>query len=153
MTIPRTLFNRRTLPRIGRKIPAIALANDELRLTRTDTSSRRIAQLPKSLGFSVMLAGAVTGMLPPFPGPEDALIVAFGALAMWREAFRACESWTHRRFPETHRVSTNIILRYLDDLEKRYPGTIGADVFLAESSDNTDAHRRNGRATTYMCGT
>jgi hypothetical protein len=90
-------------------------------------------------------------MFPPFPGPEDALIVAFGALALWRGGFRACENWTHRRFPETHRVGTNILLRYLDDLERRYPGTITADVFLTECSDGSDAHRRVAQATTEMC--
>jgi hypothetical protein len=92
--------------------------------------SRRIAHLPPGVGFSVMLAGVLTGMVPPIPGPEDVLIVAFGALALWRSGFRACERWTHRSFPRAHRAGTNVILRYLDDLERRYPGAVPQETFL-----------------------
>jgi hypothetical protein len=86
-----------------------------------------------------MMAGVATGMLPPVPGPEDILVVAFGALAFWRRGFRACERWSHRSYPRVHRAGTKMLLRYLDDLERRYPGTVTAEMFATLPLEGAEA--------------
>lgn len=99
---------------------------------------RRINHLPRGVGLSVMFAGVVAGMVPPVPGPEDLLVFTFGVLSLSKRGFRACERWTHRSFPRAHRIGTDLVVRYLDDLERRYPGTVAADTFMHSRSVSTN---------------
>jgi hypothetical protein len=152
MPIPAAAFARTprgggaTLPPASdREQPSVELL--PIALSRLD--SRRLAHLPRSIGLSVMMAGFFTGLLPPLPGPEDVLIVAFGALALWRDGFRACERWSYRSFPRAHRAGTSVILRYLDDLERRYPGTVTADTFATHPLDSATAADGNFQSVRY----
>lgn len=95
---------------------------------------RRIDHLPPSLGLPLVCVGAVAVVLPPVPSPEYLLIVSAGVLALWPRGFRACERWSERRFPKLHGEATRFLVRYFDDLERRYPGSVPADIFVTDKS-------------------
>jgi hypothetical protein len=65
----------------------------------------------------------VTGMLPPPPGPFDLSLMLAGGVALWPRGLRGLEDWTQRRFPKGHHAGMSFLARYLDDLERRYPGS------------------------------
>jgi hypothetical protein len=90
--------------------------------TRILPSRKKIERLPVEVGVMLIAAGATTGMLPPPPRPFDLSIIVSGGLVLWPQAFRAIDGWTHRRFPAAHRTAMGFLGRYLDDLERRYPG-------------------------------
>jgi hypothetical protein len=87
--------------------------------------ARRIERLPVEIGVLLMAAGTTTGMLPPPPGPFDLTIIASGGLIFWPRAFRVIDRWIQRRFPCVHRAAMGFLGRYLDDLERRYPESLG----------------------------
>jgi hypothetical protein len=87
--------------------------------------SRRIERLPAEVGVLLLAAGVTTGMLPPPPGPFDLTIIASGGLVLWPRAFRAIDGWTRKRFPRAHGAAMCFLGRYLDDLERRYPESLG----------------------------
>jgi hypothetical protein len=88
--------------------------------------SGRFEHLPKEVGVLLLATGMVTGMLPPPPGPFDLSIMLAGGIALWPRGFRTLEGWTRRRFPNAHQASMSFLERYLDDLERRYPGSTGS---------------------------
>jgi hypothetical protein len=98
----------------------------------------------------VALAGIMIGVIPPGPGPVDALMVALGCLSLSRKRFRAFECWAQQKVPLAHRTSTDIILRYLDDLEKRFPGSVPADMVVnepaADAGTPSERSRHNGNS-------
>jgi hypothetical protein len=83
------------------------------------TRLSKIADLPKEVGVMLLTAGVVGFILP---GPGTPAIIA-GGLVLWPEAFGKLESWLKRSHPQVHRQGIQQINRFLDDLEKRYPGT------------------------------
>jgi hypothetical protein len=85
--------------------------------------SRRIEQMPREVGVLLLTTGMVTGMLPPPPGPFDLSLMLAGGAALWPRSLRSLSDWTMKRFPRAHRAGMIFIDRYLDDLERRYPGT------------------------------
>lgn len=99
----------------------------------------RLDHMPKEVGALLMITGLITGMLPPPPGPFDLSLVAAGGVALWPRGLRAVDGWMKRRFPTAHRAGIAFLDRYLDDLERRYPGT-------------TNAAEYEWRAITHMLG-
>ena len=93
------------------------------------------------IGALLMAAGATTGMLPPPPGPFDLTIIASGGLILWPCGFRAVDGWTKRRFPGPHRAAMGFLGRFLDDLERRYPESLGCHPSFNQTAT---ADRRRG---------
>jgi hypothetical protein len=62
---------------------------------------------------------------PGRPGhPVGTPPVTAGGVALWPKAFGKVDGWFERPFPKAHWGSMRQIVRYLADLEKRYPGTV-----------------------------
>jgi hypothetical protein len=84
---------------------------------------RSLDHLPTEVGLLLLLAGVAMSMTPPPPGPFDLSIMLSGGLVLWPRGFRAIDSWSRKRFPTAHRAGMQFLDRYLDDLERRYPGS------------------------------
>jgi len=84
-----------------------------------DAFERRLNHLPKEVGAFLVVIG-VAGLL--LPGPVGSPFVVAGGLVLWPKGFSSVERWFARRFPGMHRNGVAQIDRYLDDLERRYPG-------------------------------
>ena len=84
---------------------------------------RSLERLPTEVGLLLLLAGVTMSMTPPPPGPFDLSIMLSGGLVLWLRGFRAIDSWSRKRFPTAHRAGMRFLDRYLDDLERRYPGS------------------------------
>ena len=82
--------------------------------------------MPKEVGVLLLAAGMIMGVLPPPPGPFDLSVMLAGGVALWPRGLRATELSMRRHFPGAHRVGMNFLDRYLDDLERRYPGATNA---------------------------
>jgi hypothetical protein len=82
----------------------------------------RIEQMPREIGVLLLATGMVTGMLPPPPGPFDLSLILAGGVALWPRGFRTLRGWTQRRFPRAHHAGMSFLNRFLEDLERRYPG-------------------------------
>jgi hypothetical protein len=86
----------------------------------------RLDHMPREVGALVLITGMITGMLPPPPGPFDLSLVLAGGVALWPRGLRAIDVWARKRFPKVHRAGMSFLDRYLDDLERRYPGATNA---------------------------
>jgi hypothetical protein len=84
-------------------------------------AARVLKSSPKTLGVMLVSAGALGVVLP---GPGVPALVA-GGLILWPKGFAKAEGWLRRKFPEAHRASMSHIGRFLNDLERRYPGSLG----------------------------
>src|SRR4051812_37602481 len=87
----------------------------------TEQFERRLERLPREIGALLIVIG-VAGLL--LPGPVGSPFVLAGGLVLWPKGFGRVEGWFARRFPRLHREGMAQIERYLDDLERRYPGSI-----------------------------
>lgn len=76
--------------------------------------------LPKDIGVMLLSAGVV-GFVTPGPG-APAIVV--GGLILWPNGFGKAEGWFRRRFPSVHSGGMRHIRRFLNDLERRYPGSL-----------------------------
>jgi hypothetical protein len=79
---------------------------------------RRIEAMPKEVGVLLVVAG-VGGLL--LPGPVGSPFLILGGVILWPRAFRRVDTWFEKRFPRMHHQSVLQIVRFLDDLERRYP--------------------------------
>lgn len=79
---------------------------------------QRIEELPKEVGFLLVVAG-IGGIL--LPGPVGSPFLVLGGLVLWPSAFRRVEDGFVKRFPRLHRQSVRQVARFLDDLDRRYP--------------------------------
>jgi len=77
-----------------------------------------IRSLPKEVGAMLMIVG-VGGVI--LPGPIGAPFVLIGGVVLWPRAFGSVERSFARRFPKLHRQGARQILRFINDLERRYP--------------------------------
>jgi hypothetical protein len=79
---------------------------------------RRIRAMPKEVGVLLVVAG-IGGLL--LPGPVGTPFLILGGVMLWPRAFQGVETWFEKRFPRMHRQSMRQVMRFLDDLERRYP--------------------------------
>jgi hypothetical protein len=79
---------------------------------------RRIEQMPKEVGVLLVVAG-IGGLL--LPGPVGTPFLILGGVVLWPRAFRGVQGMFERRFPKLHHQSMRQIVRFLDDMERRYP--------------------------------
>jgi hypothetical protein len=79
---------------------------------------RRIEKLPKEVGVLMVVVG-VGGIL--LPGPVGTPFLLLGGVILWPRAFRGVEDWFAKRFPKVHHQGMRQIVRFLKDLERRYP--------------------------------
>jgi|GEM_PF-463083 len=84
---------------------------------------RRIGGLPREMGAMLVAVGAIGVAMPGLVG---APAVVAGGLVLWPKAFGRADAWFEKRFPKAHGQSVRQINRYLDDLEQRYPGSLGS---------------------------
>jgi hypothetical protein len=82
----------------------------------------RVERLPPEVGVLLMVVG-VAGLL--LPGPVGSPFFIAGGVALWPAAFGRVEGWFQRKFPVIHRNGMEQMERYLADLERRYPGSLG----------------------------
>lgn len=85
-------------------------SNDEL--------SRRLAELPREIGVLLVTIGVVGIVLPGLAGTPALLA---GGLMLWPRGFRKVDHWLAQRWPGVHRHGSEQLIRYLDDMERRYP--------------------------------
>jgi hypothetical protein len=79
---------------------------------------QRIEKLPREVGVLLVVAG-VGGLL--LPGPVGSPFLLLGGVILWPRAFRRVASCFEARFPRLHHQSMRQIVRFLDDLDRRYP--------------------------------
>ena len=91
---------------------------DDRETTTPDDDLARIKGLPKELGI-LLIALGLGGLM--VPGPVGSPLVLMGGLVLWPKAFERVEAGFRKRFPEAHRRSVSQIMRFVDDLERRYP--------------------------------
>jgi hypothetical protein len=76
--------------------------------------------LPKEVGVLLIVAG-VGGVL--LPGPVGAPFLVLGGLILFPKAFRKVDRGFASRFPRLYREGMKQVLRFVTDLERRYPST------------------------------
>src|SRR4051812_5591176 len=85
-----------------------------------EASYAPIEDLPKEIGVLLLTLGFL-GLLLPGPWGTPALIA--GGVVLWPGTFGRLSRWMERRYPHFMHESNHLIHRYLDDLERRYPGS------------------------------
>jgi hypothetical protein len=80
----------------------------------------KLRRLPPEVG-TVLVGVGVLGMI--LPGLVGTPILIAGAVVLVPTVFDKCDRWTQKRFPQSHRIGMRYVERFIDDLEKRYPGT------------------------------
>ncbi len=78
-----------------------------------------LRDLPREVGVLLFSAGVLGFVLP---GPGTPAMIA-GGLVLWPDKFGKAESWFRNRYPKAHKGGMQYIHRFLDDMERRYPGT------------------------------
>jgi DNA-binding transcriptional LysR family regulator len=78
----------------------------------------RLESLPRELGVLLVVAG-VGGVL--LPGPVGTPFLILGGLILFPNWFRKVDQSVASRFPRLHREGTRQALRFIADLERRYP--------------------------------
>lgn len=81
----------------------------------------RLARLPREVGVLLMTIGVLGMVLPGLVGTPALLA---GGLMVWPRGFRSLNGWLGRRCPGLHQKSLEQLIRYLDDMERRYPSVI-----------------------------
>jgi hypothetical protein len=76
--------------------------------------------LPPEVASMLILIG-ILGI--PLPGPGIPFILA-GGLAIWPRTFKPIEERFRHKFPTAHDSVFQILGRFEDDLNRRYPGSI-----------------------------
>ena len=79
---------------------------------------RRIEELPREVGWALVTAGVIGVIVPGILG---APFLAAGALVLTPGAPRAVSRWAFRRPRKSVQSALRQIIRFLDDLERRYP--------------------------------
>jgi hypothetical protein len=93
-------------------------SSHDLEAAALDSSARRMKDLPTEFGVMLLSVGVVGVILPGLVG-IPALVV--GGLVLWPGAFGGLDAWLRRRHSRLHRVGMQQLIRFLDDLERRYP--------------------------------
>lgn len=96
-------------------IPMHTASNTEQEL------NERLARMPREVGVLLVMIGVLGIALPGIVG-TPALIA--GGLMLWPRGFRAVNRWLGSRCPKVHDKGLQQLIRYLDDMERRYPATV-----------------------------
>jgi hypothetical protein len=80
----------------------------------------QLQRLPLEVGAVLVGVGVLSMTLPGLAEPP---IFLTGALVLIPGTFNNCDRWAQKRFPKSHRIGMKQVERFIDDLEKRYPGT------------------------------
>jgi hypothetical protein len=83
-----------------------------------DELNERLLDMPREVGLLMVSIGVIGVALPGIVGTPALLA---GGLMLWPRGFRAVNSWVRKRFPKTHEHGVEQLIRYLDDMERRYP--------------------------------
>jgi hypothetical protein len=93
-------------------------AKQRLRKQDFDELNERLLEMPREVGWLMVSIGVMGVALPGIVGTPALLA---GGLMLWPKGFRAVNAWVRRRFPKTHEHGVEQLIRYLDDMERRYP--------------------------------
>ena len=85
-----------------------------------DTSPFESKTLPPEVASMLILIG-ILGI--PLPGPGIPFILA-GGLAIWPRTFKPIEERFRHKFPTAHVSVFQLLGRFVEDLNRRYPGSI-----------------------------
>ena len=83
-----------------------------------DELNDRLLEMPREVGWLMVSIGVMGVALPGIVGTPALLA---GGLMLWPKGFRAVNGWCRKRFPKTHEHGVEQLIRYLDDMERRYP--------------------------------
>jgi hypothetical protein len=78
----------------------------------------RLSRVPREVGVLLMTIGVLGLVLPGLVGTPAVLA---GGLMLWPRGFRSVNAWLGRRCPKLHGHGLSQLIRYLDDMERRYP--------------------------------
>ncbi len=81
----------------------------------------RLATMPREIGVLLVTIGVLGIALPGIVG-TPALIA--GGLMLWPRGFRSVNRWLGKRCPKIHGKGIEQLIRYLDDMERRYPTAV-----------------------------
>jgi hypothetical protein len=84
----------------------------------------RLSRLPASVGLVMMAAGVA---IMPLPGPFGTPLIVCGGLVVAPRTFGKINDFGKRRFPKVRQQALEIVERFLNDMEKRYPPHKQAD--------------------------
>ena len=87
-----------------------------------DTSPFRAKTLPPEVASILIIIG-ILGI--PLPGPGIPFILA-GGLAIWPRTFKPIEERFRHKFPTAHDSVFQLVERFEEDLNRRYPGSMGS---------------------------
>jgi hypothetical protein len=79
---------------------------------------QRLGRMPREIGVLLLTIGVVGVVLPGIVGTPALLA---GGLMLWPRGFRGINGWLRRRCPKAHAKGMEQLLRYLDDMQRRYP--------------------------------
>jgi hypothetical protein len=79
---------------------------------------QRLQRMPREVGVLLVTIGVMGMVLPGMVGTPALLA---GGLMLWPRGFRGVNGWLRRRCPSLHGHGISQMIRYLDDLERRYP--------------------------------
>lgn len=80
----------------------------------------RLARMPSEVGVLLVTIGVLGLVLPGLVGTPALLA---GGLMLWPRGFRSVNRWLGSRCPTLHSKGLEQLVRYLDDLERRYPSS------------------------------
>jgi|SRR5271157_3423422 len=68
------------------------------------------------------------GMASPQPGPSDMITPLSDTLVPWFRGLRAVEDWAREKYPGMHRRGMDLLNRFSEDLERRYPSSVRRNI-------------------------
>lgn len=80
----------------------------------------RLQQLPPEIGALLIIVGTAGILLP---GPVGSPFLIAGGVALWPTGFRKVERWFMKVAPGMYTTGIKQIEHFLDDLERRFPGS------------------------------
>ncbi len=78
----------------------------------------RLESLPKEIGVLLIVAG-IGGVI--LPGPVGMPFLLVGGAVLFPKVFQGLERRLEKRFPKIHREGMRQVMRFVVDLERRYP--------------------------------
>ncbi len=98
--------------------PSQEAGQPRLQQNNFEELNERLLAMPRDVGWLMVSIGVIGVALPGIVGTPALLA---GGLMLWPKGFRAVNLWVRRRFPKTHEHGVEQLIRYLDDMEHRYP--------------------------------